>query len=120
MLVILTALLAYLIDAILVGFGVAVVLTARRQERLGLLGIAALFVVCAFLDSYFIPALSHLDATLTIANVELLSSLGMQRETPLSELFEVEFTDSRVWGAQVIVALVVGQRTRPRSEFAAA
>lgn len=113
-LVIATAVFAYLIDAFLVGtFLVACKLRCGWRVS-NWLAPFILMVVFAFLDTYWIPAVTVLDARIVIGNSRVAKALGVSGEFPVTNFLSIGWFDVLVWGAQVIVAAWVAGWLLPR------
>ena len=109
-LLVLTAAFAYLFDAFLVG-ALFALFRVRHNWRLprwpALLILLVVFVV---VDTYWLPAVTVLDARLTIGNTRIAKALGVSGEVPLINFFSIGWFDVLVWGVQVVVASWVADR----------
>jgi len=109
-LVVATLAFEYASEATFVGMGLALLRSTGTVARAGALQIALLFVLFAFLDSYWLPALRALDASVSVGNASIAQLLGAQGTLPAAQLVELGLLDTAVWAIQVGIALWVANR----------
>jgi hypothetical protein len=69
-----------------------------------------LLAIFAFLDLYWLPALTILDARIRVLNPEITNVMGLSKETPLIELVGFGWLDLFIWWMQIIVAVWVADK----------
>jgi len=95
------------IESTLVGLALAAV--SRRfhwTPSILLLGLV-LTAVFAFLDTFYLPAVVVLNATLEIQNPDFATLIGPGSPIELSELLRVSITDPLWWVAECVLAAVI-------------
>lgn len=104
LLLILTMVFAYLLDAVFVGAVFAVGHLRWGWRLSGWRAPIVLLMVFIGIDLYWLPAASVVDARLIIGNTSVADALGISREVALIDFFSIGWLDVLIWGGQVILA----------------
>lgn len=121
-----TILLAYALEAFWLGVAVAVFFPDRQTDGLNLprhwwswkrwrrtLGV---MLVLAVLATYFFPALSLLDISVSIGHEELRTLFRLPPTLPLIELYHFSLLDLLFWFVEAQLALAVAGWVQRRRE----
>ncbi len=107
-----TAVIAYILDAIFVG---ALLYTLRSRYPLSSSKIRTslvLMAIFAFLDLYWMPAAIALDLRVRILNQTVADFLSLPGERAAIEVFGFGWFELFIWSMQVLVAVWVANKLR--------
>ena len=93
--------------ATLVGLSFYAVKTKLNWRLSNKLTFIILFVIFFFLDIYMLPAISSLDATITVGNEFIAKLFDIKPDTPLNTICMLGWFNIFVYAVQVFIALII-------------
>ncbi|MEK6582483.1 MAG: hypothetical protein AABY50_02275 [Nitrospirota bacterium] len=105
---IVTVFFDYLLTTILVGITFFSLFGRKIKMPFSRKSLFALFCIFAFLDTYYLPTLFSLDATLEIGNKQIAEFFDLKGKVNLSDIFSVGWFDVILWAIQAAGGHFVG------------
>lgn len=103
-----TVIFDYLLTTILVGIAFFALFGHKIKLPFSRKSLFALFCIFAILDTYYLPALLSLDATVEIGNKQIAEFFNLKGKVSLSDIFSVGWFDVILWVVQAAVGHFVG------------
>lgn len=113
---VISVLLAYLIDTLLVGMAFFALKARFRWSVSRGKCFLILFATFAFKDLLWWPAFYFLDVVFTVRNTELAQLLALRPDQPLMSFFDPGFFDLFLYAVQTVVATWVGTKVFGESD----
>jgi hypothetical protein len=103
-----TVIFDYFLSAVLVGIAFFALFGHKIRLPFSRKSLFSLFFIFAILDTYYLPALLSLDATVEIGNKEIVEIFNLKGKVSLGDIFSVGWFNVILWAVQAAVGHFVG------------
>jgi len=105
-----TVALDIILQTLFVGLALATLVRHFQWSLPKARAVILLFLLFAFLDSFYLPAMAALDATITVRNQEIADALDLRPDMHLMRAFGFYYVDLFLWAVQATTAWYIAAR----------